>query len=244
MGSAAIQGPLWGAQSRDWAEVQEQVMRRDRGHDPQPGDEAAEQDAAPAGPAQGRLGARAGGRSEMEQPAMALEGTAPDAPREGVEAAGAEDGGELLDDEDQPEGVRPLPDADPRQQHQQVAGRRARDAELLDEDHPADREHGVARQQLPHPPASAAPTSSMWSSFAAPRMATLDAGDDCRTGADIMGVDARRSSPVASCRCTRPPCTSTLEDTVCIAHPGLNAAMNAARPSGGYLCTHIRRHAT
>jgi SAM-dependent methyltransferase len=26
MGSAAIEGPLWGAQSRDWAEVQEQRM--------------------------------------------------------------------------------------------------------------------------------------------------------------------------------------------------------------------------
>jgi len=93
----------------------------------------------------------------VQEPAVALEGSAPDPPRERIEATGAEEGGEFLDEEHQPEWILPLPDADPRQQHQQVARQRARHAEFLDEHHLADREQGVARQQFPHPPRQRGP---------------------------------------------------------------------------------------
>jgi len=84
---------------------------------------------------------------EVDEPAVALDEGATDAAAGGEEAGGAGEGGEHHHEQDDPEVLAVLGDLDPGEEHQQVGGDGAGDAELLDEDEGGDDEQGVGGEE-------------------------------------------------------------------------------------------------
>jgi len=84
---------------------------------------------------------------EVDELPVALDEGAADATAGGEEAGGAGEGGERHDEQDDPKALAVLGHLDAGEEHQQVGGDGAGDAEFLDEDQDADDEQSMRGQE-------------------------------------------------------------------------------------------------